>query len=98
MKWYFKTFRIYDSPIKDWPDKTVVDGSFDLPQGKSIVKAHNGTIDNLQAENKKLETELAELKERIEFAVDYLPECPDTAKKVLCLVLSEQQPTGGKGK
>ena len=33
-------------------------------------------IEKLQAKNKKL-------RERIEFAVDYLPECPDKAKSFL---------------
>ena len=37
---------------------------------------------------RQIQTEIKELKERIEFAVDYLPECPDQAKSFLAPALN----------
>ena len=77
--------------IKDWLnenvyhtsscDKTRKHGHEPCICGKSdtITK-----IEQLQAENK-------ELLERIELAVDYLPECPDKAKSFLEPAMKEKQ-------
>ena len=40
-------------------------------------------VQKVLLEKEQLEAEVAELKERIELAADYLPECPDKAKSFL---------------
>ncbi|KKN75912.1 hypothetical protein LCGC14_0376200 [marine sediment metagenome] len=53
-----------------------------LYQGDSIEFCAQPEI-YCRAVVEQLQTELAEAKERIELAVDYLPECPDKAKGFL---------------
>lgn len=40
-------------------------------------------VSELKNKNEQLRAEIKALKERIELAIDYLPECPDKAKSFL---------------
>ena len=53
-KWYFKTFRIFDSPDKDVPDETAMEGTFDTLVAKVFMKAHNKIVDKLEGEKLEL--------------------------------------------
>jgi len=58
--WYFKTFRIFDSPDKDVPDETAVEGTFDSLAAKVFVKAHNEVVAKIEERIEELETYLIE--------------------------------------
>lgn len=69
-KWYFKTFRIYDSPDKDVPDETAVNGAFDTIVAKLFVRAHNKIVDELEDRIKELKAENKKLREILTREID----------------------------
>ncbi len=71
-RWYLKTFRIFDSPNKDVPDKPVIEGSYDIGLANVFIKAHNKDIGHLLAENKELKEELGHKKAGLSNLRDYV--------------------------
>lgn len=67
-KWYFHTFRIFDSPDKDFPDKTIVDGTFDTAVAGLFIAAldkKDGKLKQQAEEIRRLKEELIKTKKEL---------------------------------
>lgn len=67
-KWYLKTFRIFDSPDKDVPDKQVIEGSYNIALANVFIKAHNKDV-------KSQESELDTVKTALKNYGRHIPQC-----------------------
>jgi len=70
-------------------DMCIADTLRVIANESQLNKAERESLKLIAKEWDKLQAENKELLERIEFAVDYLPECPDKAKSFLITALKE---------